>query len=135
MKRKSRKQVVLQTTAMLDVIFILLVFFVAVSKVREGELDLRLPDVVEKGKGAGASDRKSLVISVDREDRICLNGVLLQDDTELRQKLAREDSSGRVLFAADRDSHSGPLVGALKAVTDSGFHDVSFLYDPKRGAE
>ncbi len=133
--RKNRKRVVLQTTAMLDVIFILLIFFVAVSKVREGELDLRLPDVVEKGGGSGPASEKDLVISVNREDQIQLNGVAMKDEAELREKLSQEDGSGRIVFAADRESRSGSLVGALKAVTDSGFENVSFLYNPKGGGK
>ena len=133
--RKNRKRVVLQTTAMLDVIFILLVFFVAVSKVREGELDLRLPDVIEQDGRSGAPTENDLVISVDREDQIKLNGVAVKDEVDLREKLSREVESSRVVFAADGDSRSGSLVSALKAVTDSGFHDISFLYNPKRGDE
>jgi biopolymer transport protein ExbD len=133
--RKSRKSVVLQTTAMLDVIFILLIFFVAVSKVREGELDIRLADVRAEETRSGSNSEKSIVISVTREDQIEINGVGVRDEVDLREKLSREDPAGRILFAPDREARSGSLIAALKAVTDAGFEDVSFLYDPKRSAE
>ena len=133
--RKSRKSVVFQTTAMLDVIFILLIFFVAVSKVREGQLDIRLADVRAEETRPGSNSEEAIVISVTREDQIEINGVGVRDEVDLREKLSREDPAGRILFAPDREARSGSLIAALKAVTDAGFEDVSFLYDPKRSAE
>ena len=120
---------------MLDVIFILLIFFVAVSKVREGELDIRLADVRAEETRSGSNSEKSIVISVTREDQIEINGVGVTDEVDLREKLSREDPDGRILFAPDREARSGSLIAALKAVTDAGFEDVSFLYDPKRSSE
>ena len=130
--RKRRTSMVLQTTAMLDVIFILLIFFVAVSKVREGKLDLRLPDIVEKSSSAGSRPEKEILLSVSREDQMELNGQSIRDVADLQEKLSRENPSDRVVIASDREARSGALVAALKVVTESGFQDVSFLYDPRR---
>lgn len=133
--RKNRKSVVLQTTAMLDVIFILLIFFVAVSKVRDGKLDIRLADVREQEPRSGSNSEEAIVISVNRDDQIELNGIPVKDEIDLKEKLSREDPAARIVFAPDREARSGSLIATLKAVTDSGFQDVSFLYDPKRGSE
>jgi biopolymer transport protein ExbD len=133
--RKNRKPVVLQTTAMLDVIFILLIFFVAVSKVRDGQLDIRLADVREQEHRSGSNSEEAIVISVNRDDQIELNGIRVKDDIDLREKLSREDPAARIVFAPDREARSGSLIATLKAVTDSGFQNVSFLYDPKRSSE
>ncbi len=133
--RKNRKSVVLQTTAMLDVIFILLIFFVAVSKVRDGQLDIRLADVIEQEHHSGSNSEEAIVISVNRDDQIELNGIRVKDEIDLREKLSREDPAARIVFVPDREARSGSLIATLKAVTDSGFQDVSFLYDPKRSSE
>ncbi len=125
----------LQTTAMLDVIFILLIFFVAVSKVRDGQLDIRLADVIEQEHHSGSNSEEAIVISVNRDDQIELNGIRVKDEIDLREKLSREDPASRIVFVPDREARSGSLIATLKAVTDSGFQDVSFLYDPKRSSE
>ena len=75
------------------------------------------------------------MISVNRDNQIEPNGIRVKDELDLREKLSREDPAARIVFVPDREARSGSLIATLKAVTDSGFQDVSFLYDPKRSSE
>ena len=131
---KRKRGTMMNFTSMLDVIFILLLFFVAASKLRDASLDVRLPTAEGKSETSAGRSGKDLTISVDREDRLFLNGAAVAAEKVLVSSLGT-DRERRVVFVADRESHSGRLVGTLKTVTDAGFHDVSFLYQTKRENE
>jgi len=129
---KRGRALLMNTTSMLDVIFILLLFFVAVSKIRDGTIDLRLPAAEGKTSEAQAKKNEEITISLDRNDQISMNGHAVGDERGLLQALKVEPSADRrIVFLADRESHSGRLVAALKAVTDAGHQNVSFLYEPR----
>lgn len=132
--KRPRRGVLMNTTSMLDVIFILLLFFVAVSKIRDGTIDLKLPSA--EGKTVESSGKKDdeITVAVDKQDQLKLNGRTVGKERELLQALKQEAAGGsqrRIVFLADRESHSGRLVSALKAVTEAGFQDISFVYQPQ----
>lgn len=136
MKRPGTKAG-LNMTSMLDVIFILLVFFIAVSRLREAQVDLRLPTA--EGPSASESVTESiLTIAVDAGDGIHLNGRKVAGADELLDLLKKEKGTSAddrpVSVLADRDSHSGKLVEALRAVREAGFSRVSFAYEPRESA-
>lgn len=122
----------MNTTSMLDVIFILLIFFIAVSKLREARIDLRLPEA--DGPATAASETPPVTLAVDASDGLHLNGRKVGDVAELVRLLKDHPKDQPVSVLADRGSHSGRLVEALRAVNEAGFTRVSFAYEPKGDA-
>lgn len=137
MKRPAMKAA-MNMTSMLDVIFILLIFFIAVSRLRDAKVDLRLPSAEGQAANEQAVTESILTIAVDASDGIHLNGRKIAGADELLEILKKEKGSSQddrsVSVLADRDSHSGRLVEALRAVREAGFTRVSFAYEPRERA-
>jgi biopolymer transport protein ExbD len=132
-----RKGLVFNTTSMIDVIFILLVFFIAVSRLKEGKLALQLPEARGEAKVAKGDGREQLVVTLDRDNHLVVNRRSCATESEfaaaVRDHRGKHGAETPVVFVADRDSRSGALVGALKVVTDEGFRNISFTYEPRAG--
>lgn len=124
------------TTSMIDVIFILLIFFIAVSRLKEGKLSLQLPQARSDTPGRVADEPGQLTIALDRENRVLVDRVACETEgamtAAIRSHRERHGAESPVLFVADRESHSGALVSALKIVTDEGYRNISFSYEPRR---
>lgn len=133
--RKRPTRMAFNNTSMLDVIFIILIFFVSVSRLREGAVNIRLPGAEQGPKTEAAANDDLLVVSLDAADRLHLNGKALGGRGELagllRAEKARKGEDRRVVFQADRESSSGALVTALKTVSEEGFRNVAFEYEPR----
>ncbi|MBI2932076.1 MAG: biopolymer transporter ExbD [Planctomycetes bacterium] len=134
--KKRQSRIVFNNTSMLDVIFIILIFFISISRLQEGWLDIRLPESEDDRQGARPSSGETLVISIDAEDRLMANRRALRNEQELAA-VAREYAStggaeAPVRFVADRASRSGTLVTTLKTVSDAGLRNISFGYEPKK---
>lgn len=118
----------LQTTAMIDVIFILLIFFVSVSRLKESRLELQLPDVEARAHESLRGD--PLVIEIGADGRILFEGASLGSTAELAQALARASDGSLaagerpVQVRGDRDARHGDIAAVLQALQKSGFYKL-----------
>lgn len=100
---------------MLDVIFLLLCFFVTVSVFSqwESEISIRLPDATT----AEEPDRLpgEIVLNLDKGGKVTVNGrVLTLDDLKPRlAKIAKLYPGQPVIIRADKDVGYGTLVGLI----------------------
>ncbi len=130
-------KITFNTTSMIDVIFILLVFFIAISRLKEGKLALQLPSARGENRPGTTEKKEQLVLQLDRENRLLVNRVPCVAESDVvgavRAHKERHGIEAPVLFVADRDSKSGALVSALKTVTDEGYRNIAFSYEPRTG--
>lgn len=117
LRRSKSRAPALALTSMLDVIFLLLCFFVTVSVFSqwENEISIRLPDAAT----ADEPDRLpgEIVLNLDRGGRIVVNGVTLSLD-DLKTRLARVANlypGQPVIIRADKDVGYETLVRLIDA--------------------
>ena len=130
--RKNRSRAPqLALTSMLDVIFLLLCFFVTVSVFSqwESEITIKLPTAAT----AEEPDRLpgEVIVNLDKEGRVTVNGKRL-GLVELKDRLARVAKfypDQAVIIRADREVHYEQLVGVIDTCRAANVWNFSFATD------
>ncbi|MDR3177139.1 MAG: biopolymer transporter ExbD [Desulfovibrio sp.] len=124
MRRRQRREAAeLNLTPIIDMIFILLIFFmVTASFVRESGVDVERPV-------ASTSETKnpSVIVSIDAGNLIWIDRQTI-DVRSVRAWMAQflsEAPEGGVIIAADTMARSGLLVQVLDACREAGVKNVS----------
>ena len=127
-RRKNRPTVDLNVTSMVDVLFLLLIFFTLTSTFkRAGELDLNLPKSTTAGAGAaGAGAEHPLDLVLTEKGTLLLDGSPISFDAlPPRLLAAREAKPDRqVLIEAEKEVPHEQVVRLLDAVRTAGFTGV-----------
>ena len=153
MDEKRRKHLVesektaLQMTAMIDVVFLLLIFFIATMEWKESEGMLRayLPrkqqsaesKPQDKKKDEEIEDLQDINIQIDQEGRspkITVGQAVLPSFRQLEFKLTRlkgQFPDHRVVIDGDPDVYYGYVVKALNACIKAGYTNISFAASSK----
>ncbi|MDR2999918.1 MAG: biopolymer transporter ExbD [Fibromonadaceae bacterium] len=109
---KNRDDVGIDIAPMLDMVFILLIFFVVTSSfVRETGLDVNKP----KASSAQELARESILIGISREGTIHINESQVDMRTlrSILQQMTAEKPDRAAVIVADRDAPSGKVVDVL----------------------
>lgn len=121
----AREDVFINLASLIDVIFVLLLFFVvSTTFTRPEQLNIELPSA-ESGETAG-TEQKQLELSVDAEGHYALNGQALakSDLATLMAAMQREsagDNNLPVVISADAKSTHQSVVTAMDAAGKLGF--------------
>jgi biopolymer transport protein ExbD len=111
-------------TPMLDVVFILLIFFiVTASFVKEAGIDVNKPE----GQTAVAKEKANILIAIDAEGAIWIDRRQI-DPRAVRANIERlhaENPQGTVVIQADEDARTGVLVQVMDAARLAGVYDVA----------
>ncbi len=114
----------LNLTPMLDVVFIMLIFFiVTASFVKEAGIDVSRPDAAT----AERKERGNILVAITENDQIWVDRRQV-DPRALRANIERlhaENPQGSVVIQADKDSKNGLLVQVMDAARLSGVTSVS----------
>lgn len=117
-------------TPMIDVIFIMLIFFIVTSTfVKEAGIEVNKP-------GAASAERKeraSILVAIDASDQVWIDGRQV-DIRAVRANIERmhaENPEGGVVIQADQDSTNKSLVKVMDAARLAGIEDVSLAADPE----
>ena len=132
MRRRHRTEVEeeidLNITPMLDVVFIILIFFVvSTSFVKESGVDVSRPT-------ASSSERKergNIMVGITSDNVIWIDKRPI-DVRAVRANIARlhaENPEGAVVIQADKDSRTGLLVQVIDQSRMAGVKDVSIAAD------
>lgn len=124
-------------TSMIDVIFILLAFFVCVSEVKQGKLQIDVPEVAES-QSSSKSEHEPLRIEITAKDQIYVAGVFYQagkrgEDSRLAQALAQEArkygadvNEVPVVIAGDKQARNGTTMKVMGQLAKAGFKRFEF---------
>ena len=116
-------------TPMLDVVFIMLIFFiVTASFIKEAGIDISRPQAETTEK----QDRASIFIALSPSGEIWIDRRKVAP-AQLKptiEKLKAENPQGSVVIQADRESRSQQLMETLDAVRDAGITEVAISAEP-----
>lgn len=122
--RQRRQTTELNMAPMMDMVFILLIFFlVTTSFVKESGVDVQRP----VARTAVSKEKTNMVIAITAEDLIYIEGRPI-DIRSVRARMERflaEVPEGAVVIAADRQSHNGIVVTVLDACRMAGVQNIS----------
>jgi biopolymer transport protein ExbD len=126
-ERKPRKQVDLNVTSLVDVLFLLLIFFTLTSTFkRAGEIELNLPRSTT-AVPAGSANSKPLDVVLTEHGTLLLDGAPTTFDGLLPKlrTVAQQQPDREVMIDAEEHVGHGQVVRLLDAVRAAGFKGVS----------
>jgi biopolymer transport protein ExbD len=128
--QSSEEDTGLDMTPMLDIVFIMLIFFiVTTSFVKESGIDVNRP-------GAQTTERKergNILIAITAQNDIWVDKRQI-DVRAVRanvERLHAENPEGAVIIQADKDSKNGLLVEVIDQTRLAGVTNVSIAATPK----
>jgi biopolymer transport protein ExbD len=111
-------------TPMLDIVFIMLIFFVVTSSfVKESGVDVSRPAATT----AQRKEQGNIMIGITEDNQIWIDRQRV-DERAVRATVARlhaESPGGAVVIQADRHAHAGLLVQVIDQSRAAGVEDVS----------
>ena len=122
-------------TPLIDVVFLLLTFFIfaMVVMVRADTLDVSLPEVASGSRGDRAG---GVTVTVDADGRVFVDRQPVALEQLAGAVLARREALGdpeaRVLLAVDQFGRTGDLIRVANALAAQGLTEFSILGTPPR---
>ena len=123
-KRKQEEENDVNLTPMLDIVFIMLIFFiVTASFVKEAGIDVSRPGAVTAERKATAS----ILVAISEQGDVWVDNRQV-DIRAVRaniERLRAENPEGAVVIQADKNSRNGLLVKVMDAARMAGAENVS----------
>jgi biopolymer transport protein ExbD len=123
-RRSAEDDTEINLTPMLDVTFIMLIFFIVTSSfVKEAGIDVSKPAAVT----AEVKERGNILVAITEQGEIWVDKRPV-DPRAVRANIERlhaENPQGSVVIQADKNSRNELLVVVMDAARDAGVFDVS----------
>lgn len=127
--KKKKQEIGLSTTVMVDVLFILLTFFILVSTIKKDNITVT-PTKVKKApdRQDQKQPHEQIVITIDAKDQVYLNGEAVGDE-QLREKLSHmkrntpKDAKIEVVFRTDGNSRNRKTTQVLGVLSEQQLID------------
>ena len=117
-------------TPMLDVVFIMLIFFIVTANfIKEPGLEINRPD----SETAEVTENAAILIAIGSAGEIYMDGRRI----DVRQvkanviKLLADNPQGTVVIQADEEASADAIIKAMDGARDAGVYDISLAADPK----
>jgi len=127
-ERKKRSNVTLNVTSLVDVLFLLLIFFMVTGTFkRAGEMQLDLPESsTSSPRSEGAQSYQSKLV-LHEDGTVFLNDepVELSQLAAKLKKLAAQDANATILLDAEAGARYGDAIHLMDLVREAGFGGVS----------
>jgi biopolymer transport protein ExbD len=123
----GRKRARIEMVALIDVVFLLLVFFIyaMLSMTVFRGLELTLP------RAEGGIQREAIVVTLDRDNRLTAEGRPMETERLVSWAIAEHNRTDLpVLIRADREADFGVALELLAALREAGLGAVSFQVEP-----
>ena len=122
---QQREEGEIDLTPMLDVVFIMLIFFIVTATfVKEIGLDVNSPD---KNQNVKDADKQSIVVQITSRDRIRIRG----RDIDVRavraniERLHAENPEAPVVVQPHPDSSTDTMIQVMDSARQAGVYNVS----------
>lgn len=126
--RRSTPEPRLEMTPLIDVVFLLLTFFLfsVVVMVRARVLDVELPAV---GAAETGTEVRAVTIALRADGGLHLEGEAITAEALAPRllELRSEVPDLRILIAADESGRSGSLLGLIDTLTNAGITDFGII--------
>lgn len=130
-RRQRRKPAELNMSPLIDMIFILLIFFVVTTSfVREAGVDVQRP----VAQTAQTKESTNIVIAITADNTIVVESkpIDVRSVQSYMERFLMQTPNGSVVLAADRNSRSGIVIQVLDACRLAGVKNLSVA--AKKGA-
>ena len=121
MRRNKRRNADVDITPLIDVLFMLIIFFVLTASFLQGKIDVELPT----GKGESKSPEKAITISINK------NGAISWDGRNISKEelfpMAKESTRREFLIAGDKNAQYGTVAEILSILKDAGITSTGLL--------
>jgi biopolymer transport protein ExbD len=121
-KRNNDDEAAIDMTPMLDIVFIMLIFFiVTASFLKEAGIEVNTPD----GSSAQDQTKANIMIAITENDEIWMEKRRI-DVRAVRanvERLKAENPEGSIVIQADKAATTGMSVAVMDAVRSAGFSD------------
>lgn len=127
MARKQQRQeeeAAIDMTPMLDVVFIMLIFFIVTSVfIKEAGIEVNRPDSTT----ATAKENVSILVAINPNNEIWIDQrrVDVRAVKSVIERMRAENPEGGVVIQADRESNVRTLTAVADAARELGIYDVS----------
>ena len=127
--RKKKISMALDIAPLIDIIFMLLLFFMLTSNFIKPSIPLKLPEASNKKK----IEDQDIMISINDKGGIYFNKELLSiDSLEIRLRQAMEKNENlRVIFQGDEKILYKDFVTILDKIKSAGVKDINIAHDAK----
>ena len=122
-RRKSRRFADVDVTPLIDVLFMLIIFFVLTATFIQGKLDIDLPS----GESTASEMKRALTLTVEKDGTIFWDGVKVSQE-EL-PVLARGAREREILLAGDKNAPYGKVAEVLSILKKEGISSAGLLMD------
>lgn len=127
LRQKKKKKTLINITSLIDVLFILLIFFMVSSSFRnKSEIELDLPVA---GESASDEAEKGLEIFVNSEGSVVWDEKILtiEELTTKLKEVSAETPEKVVNLNADKDVSHGKIVEVMETIQKSGLTKLSVV--------
>ncbi len=118
------EEVAIDITPMLDVVFIMLIFFIVTATfVKEAGIDVNRPDATTATK----QDKANILIAIGANNDIWIDKRQI-DIRSVRPNIERlhaENPQGSVVIQADKESKTDTLIQVMDAARQAGVYNIS----------
>ncbi|RKZ16731.1 biopolymer transporter ExbD [bacterium] len=128
-RRNPRRRVSINLTSLIDVLFLLLIFFMLTSTFRRaGEMELELATSSTAAASEATPENAPLEVAMLRDGTVRFGGQVVADDEELLRVLsaAHEADAGRgILLNAEAEARHADVVRLIDIVREAGYGGLS----------
>ena len=121
---EPEEEVAIDITPMLDVVFIMLIFFIVTATfVKEAGIDVNRPDATTATK----QDKANILIAIGANNDIWIDKRQI-DIRSVRPNIERlhaENPQGSVVIQADKESKTDTLIQVMDAARQAGVYNIS----------
>ena len=122
-RRKARRFADIDVTPLIDVLFMLIIFFVLTATFIQGKLDIDLPS----GESTASEMKRALTLTVEKDGTIFRDGVKVS--REELPILARGAREREILIAGDKNAPYGKVAEVLSILKKEGISSAGLLMD------
>ena len=119
--RRNRRHAEIDNTPLIDVLFMLIIFFVLTASFVQGKLDVQLPS----GEGSSADTQGAVIVTVAADRKIFWDG--REVTREELKKLAAESKGREMLVAGDEKVPYGDIAGLLSLLRKEGVTSAGLM--------
>jgi biopolymer transport protein ExbD len=121
--KSSKKLLILNLTSLIDVLFILIIFFAVSSTFLEQPgIELKLPDA----ESSESYTTQKIILYVDKSDNLFLNDQLITTNTMIGEikKLSEISKENSIVLKADKEVNHGEIIRIMDILRKNKFYKI-----------
>lgn len=120
----------INVTPFVDVMLVLLIIFMVTAPMMVQGVDVALPEVTAQPM---ETEQEVLTITLDRDQNVYINDLLIESETPLGEKLKailQSKAHREVFFRADKDVPYGAVAAVMAEIQAAGIEKLGMVTEP-----